>query len=113
LVSGALKDRVLGYLKQGLAEGARVAAGDPGQVGGGNFVAPVVFADVITSDEPGELRDAVGHQIDVVVDTTPQSVSAVRQALAALATDGRLVLAGIKGHGSGWASDRTRSACGG
>lgn len=53
----------------------------------------------ITSDEPGELRDAVGHQVDVVVDTTPRSVSAVDQALTALASDGCLVLAGIKGRG--------------
>jgi alcohol dehydrogenase len=53
----------------------------------------------ITSDEPSELRDAIGHQVDVVVDTTPRSVSAVEQALTALAADGRLVLAGIKGHG--------------
>jgi alcohol dehydrogenase len=53
----------------------------------------------INSGEADELRDAVGHQLDVVVDTTPRSVSAVAQAIAALATDGRLVLAGIKGRG--------------
>jgi aldehyde dehydrogenase (NAD+) len=46
LVSRVQKDRVLGYVKAGLAEGARVVAGDPGHLGAGNFVAPVVFSDV-------------------------------------------------------------------
>lgn len=53
----------------------------------------------ITSADPDELRDAVGVPVDVVVDTTPRSVSAVEQALAALTPGGRLVLAGIKGQG--------------
>lgn len=53
----------------------------------------------VTSADPAELRETLGHEVDVVVDTTPRSVSAVEQALAALASDGRLVLAGIKGAG--------------
>lgn len=53
---------------------------------------------VVKTSEAGELRDAVGpHQ--VVIDTTPQSGAAVRQAVAAAATGGRVVLAGLKGRG--------------
>ncbi len=52
----------------------------------------------ITSGEPAQLRAAIGYPVDVVVDTTPRSVSAVAQAIEALAPGGRLVLAGIKGH---------------
>ncbi|WP_067794632.1 zinc-dependent alcohol dehydrogenase [Actinomadura formosensis] len=51
------------------------------------------------SDDPDELRDALGRPVDVVVDTTPYSTSAVEQGLHALKRDGRLVLAGLKGSG--------------
>ncbi|MEV0184597.1 zinc-binding dehydrogenase [Streptomyces sp. NPDC050625] len=46
-----------------------------------------------------ELRDHLGREVDTVVDTTPHSVQATAKGIAALRTDGRLVLAGIKGPG--------------
>ncbi|WP_081907201.1 MULTISPECIES: alcohol dehydrogenase catalytic domain-containing protein [Actinomycetes] len=54
---------------------------------------------VMTSSNPSELRDIVGTDADVVVDTTPHTTSTVVQALAALIKGGRLVIAGIKGPG--------------
>jgi aldehyde dehydrogenase (NAD+) len=52
LVSARQRERVLGYLEQGVHEGASVLAGDPGQsekVGPGHFVTPVVFGNVDAS----------------------------------------------------------------
>jgi aldehyde dehydrogenase (NAD+) len=48
LASGAQRERVLGYLRTAVAEGARVAAGGPDAEvpGRGHFVAPTVLADV-------------------------------------------------------------------
>ncbi|GAA3813130.1 aldehyde dehydrogenase family protein [Sphaerisporangium flaviroseum] len=51
LVSAAQRDRVLGYIDTGLAEGARLVAGGPGVEGlpeQGYHVAPTVFGDVTT-----------------------------------------------------------------
>ncbi|MEU7020902.1 aldehyde dehydrogenase family protein [Streptomyces sp. NPDC046203] len=47
LVSARQRDRVRGYIEQGVAEGARLVAGGPeAPCGTGYFVAPTVFADV-------------------------------------------------------------------
>lgn len=47
LVSAKQRDRVRGYIEQGIAEGARVVAGGPqAPAGPGYYVAPTVFADV-------------------------------------------------------------------
>ena len=49
LVSAAQRDRVVGYIEQGIAAGARVVAGGPGApagLGSGYYVMPTVFADV-------------------------------------------------------------------
>jgi aldehyde dehydrogenase (NAD+) len=49
LVSAAQRDRVVGYIEQGLAEGARAVIGGPAAPAGlspGYYVAPTVFADV-------------------------------------------------------------------
>ncbi len=49
LVSSAQRDRVLGYIRQGLAEGATLVAGGlepPVDAGDGFFVSPTVFSDV-------------------------------------------------------------------
>ncbi|MGW8556027.1 aldehyde dehydrogenase family protein [Streptomyces tubercidicus] len=48
LVNATQRDRVRGYIEQGVAEGARVVAGGPGAPvpGAGYYVAPTVFADV-------------------------------------------------------------------
>ena len=52
LVSAAQRDRVRGYIKKGIAEGARLVTGGPHPPEGlkqGFFVRPTVFADVATS----------------------------------------------------------------
>ncbi|PHV66178.1 zinc-dependent alcohol dehydrogenase [Williamsia muralis] len=54
-------------------------------------------AAVLTGTDAAELRDLLGDDVDVVIDTTPRATSTVKQALVALARGGRLVLAGIKG----------------
>jgi aldehyde dehydrogenase (NAD+) len=46
LVSAAQRDRVRGYIEKGLAEGARLVAGDAAVPERGYFVAPTVLADV-------------------------------------------------------------------
>jgi aldehyde dehydrogenase (NAD+) len=49
LVSGEQRDRVVGYIEQGLAEGARLVAGGPTAPDGlerGYYVRPTVFSDV-------------------------------------------------------------------
>ncbi|WP_336054200.1 aldehyde dehydrogenase family protein [Streptomyces sp. CA2R101] len=47
LVSARQRDRVRGYIEQGIAEGARVVAGGPqAPAGTGFYVTPTVFADV-------------------------------------------------------------------
>jgi aldehyde dehydrogenase (NAD+) len=49
LASAAQRDRVVGYIERGVAEGARIAAGGTGPVPGletGSYVRPTVFADV-------------------------------------------------------------------
>jgi len=49
LVSAAQRDRVTGFIEQGLAEGARAVVGGPGQPAGldtGYYVMPTVFAGV-------------------------------------------------------------------
>ncbi|GAA2816974.1 aldehyde dehydrogenase family protein [Saccharopolyspora taberi] len=49
LVSGVQRDRVLGYIRTGIAEGARLVAGGPDRPEGldtGYYVRPTVFADV-------------------------------------------------------------------
>jgi alcohol dehydrogenase len=53
---------------------------------------------ILESDDHRELAEAVGDR-DVVIDTTPRSLPAVTQGLAALSEGGRLVLAGFKGPG--------------
>ncbi|BBG02590.1 MULTISPECIES: zinc-dependent alcohol dehydrogenase [Pseudonocardia] len=58
----------------------------------------VQHTHVAATADPAELRDALGaHR--VVVDTTPGSGVAVRQAVAAAAPGGRVVLCGLKGPG--------------
>ncbi|WP_046495352.1 zinc-dependent alcohol dehydrogenase [Streptomyces odonnellii] len=54
---------------------------------------------VVQTQDETELRDRLGYRPNVVIDTTPHSTSAVEQALCALESGGRLVLAGIKGRG--------------
>ncbi|WP_459985704.1 zinc-dependent alcohol dehydrogenase [Nocardioides sp. AN3] len=49
--------------------------------------------------EPSEIRDALGREVDVVIDTTPHSVLPIAQGIRAVRPGGRLVLAGIKGAG--------------
>jgi aldehyde dehydrogenase (NAD+) len=52
LVSAAQRDRVIGYIDKGIAEGARLLAGGPQAPEGltrGYFVRPTVFADVTNS----------------------------------------------------------------
>jgi aldehyde dehydrogenase (NAD+) len=52
LVSAAQRDRVRGYIEQGIAEGARLVTGGPQPPEGleqGFFVRPTVFADVTNS----------------------------------------------------------------
>jgi len=49
LASAAQRDRVVGYIERGIAEGATVAAGGPEPLPGleaGSYVRPTVFADV-------------------------------------------------------------------
>jgi aldehyde dehydrogenase (NAD+) len=49
LASAAQRDRVLGYIERGLAEGARLVAGGPDPVPGledGSYLRPTIFADV-------------------------------------------------------------------
>ncbi|MHB1874088.1 MAG: aldehyde dehydrogenase family protein, partial [Streptosporangiaceae bacterium] len=49
LASAAQRDRVLGYIERGLAEGARIVVGGPDPVPGlegGSYVRPTIFADV-------------------------------------------------------------------
>lgn len=46
LVSSAQRDKVLGYIEKGRAEGARLVAGGTEMSGPGFWVAPTVFADV-------------------------------------------------------------------
>lgn len=53
---------------------------------------------VVESGETDELRDKTGLHA-VVIDTTPRSGAAVRQALAAVQRGGRVVLCGLKGPG--------------
>jgi threonine dehydrogenase-like Zn-dependent dehydrogenase len=54
---------------------------------------------VLDGRDQSEIRDALGRDVDVVVDTTPHSVVATAQGITALRRDGRMVLAGIKGPG--------------
>ena len=53
---------------------------------------------VVETQDESELKERL-DRLDVVIDTTPHSTSAVQQALCALGPGGRLVLAGIKGAG--------------
>jgi aldehyde dehydrogenase (NAD+) len=47
LVNARQRDRVRGYIEQGVAEGARLVAGGPeAPLGTGYYVSPTVFADV-------------------------------------------------------------------
>lgn len=56
LVSAAQRDRVLGYVSTGLAEGARLTTGGerPAGLAGGWFVEPTVFADVDNRSRLGQ-----------------------------------------------------------
>jgi 2-desacetyl-2-hydroxyethyl bacteriochlorophyllide A dehydrogenase len=54
---------------------------------------------VLQARDQSEIRDALGREVDVVVDTTPHSVLASAQGITALRPGGRMVLAGIKGPG--------------
>jgi alcohol dehydrogenase len=53
---------------------------------------------VVETNDADELRDTTGSH-HLVIDTTPGSGSAVRQAVSAVADGGRLVLGGLKGRG--------------
>jgi threonine dehydrogenase-like Zn-dependent dehydrogenase len=53
---------------------------------------------VVETSAPDEVRDVVGPH-HVVIDTTPRSGAAVRQAIAAAGVGGRIILCGLKGRG--------------
>lgn len=55
--------------------------------------------DVTGLDVVEAVTDALGGQADLVVDTTPKSLSAITDAVNVAARKGTIVLAGLKGHG--------------
>ncbi len=79
LVSRAHCDRVLGFIAQGQAEGARLVAGggppsDP-ELAGGCFIEPTVFADV-TQDMTITREEIFGPVLSVLRWTDPQAMLA-------------------------------------
>jgi len=73
LASAAQRDRVVGYIERGVAEGARVAAGGAEPIPGleaGSYVRPTVFADVtpgmtIAREEIfGPVLSVIGYQAE-------------------------------------------------
>ena len=79
LVSRAHRDRVLGYIARGQAEGARLVAGggppaEPG-LAGGCFIEPTVFADV-TQDMTIAREEIFGPVLSVLRWDDPQAMLA-------------------------------------
>jgi len=79
LVSRAHRDRVLGYIARGQAEGARLVAGggppaDPG-LAGGCFIEPTVFADV-TQDMTIAREEIFGPVLSVLRWDDPRAMLA-------------------------------------
>ena len=66
LVSAAQAERVMGYIAQGVAEGARLVCG--GKSAGGWVVEPTVFADV-TDDMTIAREEIFGPVMSVLVST--------------------------------------------
>ncbi|WP_417722275.1 betaine-aldehyde dehydrogenase [Salipiger sp.] len=66
LVSAAQRDKVVGYIRTGLGEGARLVCGGEAVPGGGYFVQPTVFADV--TDGMVIARDEIFGPVMAVLD---------------------------------------------
>ena len=98
LVSAVQRDRVIGYIEVGIAEGARVLVGGPQRPPGeGYFVTPTVFTDVT-----GDMRIAQEEIFGPVLVVIP--VDSEQEALAA-ANNSAYGLAGAV-----WSADRERAA---
>ncbi|MBV9486187.1 MAG: aldehyde dehydrogenase family protein [Frankiaceae bacterium] len=72
LVSGAQRERVVGYINKGIEEGARVVVGGPDNPQDkGHFVAPTIFADV-TNDMTIAQEEIFGPVLSIIKYSTEE-----------------------------------------
>jgi aldehyde dehydrogenase (NAD+) len=79
LASAAQRERVVGYIRRGMAEGARLVAGGPDPVPGlesGSYVQPTVFADV-TPDMAIAREEIFGPVLSVMPYRTEEEAVAI------------------------------------
>ncbi|EPX76306.1 betaine-aldehyde dehydrogenase [Salipiger mucosus] len=76
LVSAAQRDKVMGYIRQGAREGARLIHGGTAGPGPGFFVAPTVFADV--TDDMVIAREEIFGPVMAVLDFDTEEEAVAR-----------------------------------